>query len=338
MSFDRKLISNPSRRAVLAGGAAALSMPMIGGASAQGQWPNRIVKMIVPFSPGGTTDILGRMMAQRLSEEFGQQFIVENKTGAGGNVGADSVAKSLPDGYTFMVGTPGPHIINQYLVKSQPFDGIKDFAPVIVIARVPNLLTVHPDVKAKNLQEFIAIVKSQPGRLNYATGSLGSSSQIAVELLKSMVGIGADDFVHIPYRGSTPAIADAIAGRVAMSADNLPPLQAHVEAGKLRALAVTTAKRWSMMPDVPTVAESGVPGYEASAWFTIAAPANTSADIIARVNKTLNTYMADKSTIERMHKLGTDPAGGSPEDMAKLMAEEHVKLKKVIEFAKIKPE
>jgi tripartite-type tricarboxylate transporter receptor subunit TctC len=337
MRCNRKSISNPSRRAVLAGGAAVLSLPFIGRASAQEQWPNRVVKLIVPFSAGGTTDILGRLMAQKLSEEYGQQFIVENKTGAGGNIGADSAAKSPPDGYTFVIGTPGPHIINQYLFKNQPFDGTKDLAPVIVIAGVPNVLTIHPDVKAKNLQEFIALVKSQPGKLFYATGSVGSTSQVAVELLKSMVGIPLMDFMHVPYRGSMPAITDVIAGRVAMSADNLPPLQPHVEAGKLRALAVTTAKRWPMMPDIPTVAEEGVPGYEASSWFTIAAPANTPADIIAKVNKSVNTYMADKAMTKRMHELGADPIGGSPEDMAKMMVVENAKLKKVIEFAKIQP-
>lgn len=327
-------MSRPSRRALLAGGAAALSLPFISRASAQGQWPNKVVKVVVPFAPGGTTDILGRLMAQKLSEEYGQQFIVENKSGAGGNIGADLVAKSDPDGYTFLIGTPGPHVINQYIYKNQPFDGAKDLASVVVIARVPNLISINPDVKAKTLAEFIALAKANPGKLSYASPGNGSTGHVATELLKSMTGI---DLVHVPYRGSALAITDVIGGRVEFSLDNLPAVQPHVEGGKLRALAVTTAKRWPLMPDVPTVAET-VPGYEASSWFTIAAPAKTPADIIAKVNKSVNTYMADKAMIDRMRKLGADPVGGSPEDMTKMMADENAKWKKAIEFAGLKPE
>lgn len=325
----------PTRRSVLAGGAAALSLPFISSARAQTQWPTRVVKVVVPFAAGGTTDILGRLMAQKLSEEYGQQFIVENKTGAGGNIGADSVAKAEPDGYTFVIGTPGPHVINQYIYKNQPFDSAKDLAPVVVIARVPNLISINPEVKAKTLQEFIALAKSQPGKLSFASPGNGSTGHVSTELLKSMAGI---DLVHVPYRGSAPALTDVMGGRVDMSLDNLPAVQPFVEGGKLRALAVTTAKRWPELPDVPTVAEAGVPGYEASSWFTIAAPAKTPADIIDRVNKSVNKYMADPEMITRMRKLGADPVGGSPQDMAKLIADENVKWKKAIEFAGLKPE
>ena len=335
MRSPRKPSTRLDRRAVLAGGATVIAMPFIGSASAQTQWPNKPVKVIVPFAAGGTTDILGRLMAQKLSEELGQQFVVENKGGAGGNIGADMAAKSAPDGYTFVIGTPGPHVINQYIYKNQPFDGVKDLAPVVVIARVPNLISINPNVKANNLKEFIALAKSQPGKMSYASPGNGSTGHVATELLKSMAGI---DLVHVPYRGSSLAITDVIGGRVEMSLDNLPAVQPHVEGGKLRALAVTTAKRWPEMPDVPTVAEAGVPGYEASSWFTIAAPAKTPAEIIARVNKSVNAYMTDKDMIARMRKLGADPVGGSPEDMAKLMAEENVKWKKAIEFAGLKPE
>lgn len=333
MRSKRTPMSNPTRRTVLVGGAAALAFA--GRASAQTQWPTKVVRVVVPFAPGGTTDILGRLMAQKLSEEYGQQFIVENKAGAGGNIGADSVAKSDPDGYTFVIGTPGPHVINQYIYKNQPFDGMKDLAPVIVIARVPNLISVNPDVKAKTLQELIALAKAQPGKLSYASPGNGSTGNVATELLKSMAGI---DLVHVPYRGSAPALTDVMGGRVEMSLDNLPAVQPFVEGGKLRALAVTTAKRWPELPDVPTVAEAGVPGYEASSWFTIAAPAKTPSDIIARVNKSVNTYMADPEMIAKMRKLGADPVGGTPDDMAKLMTEENVKWKKAIEFAGLKPE
>lgn len=335
MRSDRTRVSNPSRRRVLAGAVAALSLPFVSRASAQAQWPNRVVKVVVPFAAGGTTDILGRLMAQKLSEEYGQQFIVENKAGAGGNIGADAVAKSDPDGYTFVIGTPGPHAINQFIYKNQPFDGAKDLAPVIVIARVPNLISINPDVKAQNLKELIALAKASPGKLSYASPGNGSTGHVATELLKSMAGI---DLVHVPYRGSAPALTDVIGGRVEISLDNLPAVQPHVEGGKLRAIAVTTAKRWPELPDVPTVDEAGVPGYEASSWFTIAAPAKTPPDIIAKVNKSVNAYMADKEMVARMRKLGADPVGGSPDDMAKLIADETVKWKKAVEFAGLKPE
>ena len=335
MHSPRKSSTRLDRRAVLAGGTAALALPFIGSASAQAQWPNKPVKVIVPFAPGGTTDILGRLMAQKLSEELGQQFVIENKAGAGGNIGADMAAKSDADGYTFVIGTPGPHVINQYIYKNQPFDGVKDLAPVIVIARVPNLISINPNVKANNLKEFIALAKAEPGKMSYASPGNGSTGHVATELLKSMAGI---DLVHVPYRGSALAITDVIGGRVELSLDNLPAVQPHVEGGKLRPLAVTTAKRWPEMPDVPTVDEAGVPGYEASSWFTIAAPAKTPAAIIARVNKSVNAYMADKDMIARMRKLGADPVGGSPDDMAKMMVEENAKWKKAIEFAGLKPE
>lgn len=328
-------MSNPSRRAVLAASATALSLPFIGRASGQAQWPTRLVKVVVPFAAGGTTDILGRLMAQRLSEEYGQQFIVENKAGAGGNLGADYVAKADPDGYTLVIGTPGPHVINQYIYKNQPFDGAKDLAPVVVIARVPNLISVNLDVKANTLQELIALAKADPGKLSYASPGTGGTGHVATELLKSMAGI---DLLHVPYRGSAPALTDVIGGRVEMSLDNLPAALPYVEAGKLRALAVTTAKRWPELPNVPTVAEAGVPGYEASSWFTIAAPVKTRADIVAKLNRSANTYLADKDMAQKMRKLGADPVGGSPEEMATLIADENVKWKKAIEFAGLKPE
>jgi len=315
-------------------GIALLADAFAGSAFAQ-QWPTRVVKFVVPFSAGGTTDILGRLMAQKLSEEYGQQFIVENKGGAGGNIGADLVAKASADGYTFVVGTPGPHVINQFLYKKMPFDSAKDLAPVIVIARVPNVIAVNPEVKANTLKELIDLTKAQPGKLSFATAGTGGTGHVAMELLKSMTGM---DILHVPYRGSAPALTDVIGGRIEISSDNLPAVQPFLEAGKLRPLGVTTAKRWSELPNVPTVAEAGVPGYEASAWFTIAAPANTPREIIEKVNKSVNKYMAELETAAKMRKLGADPVGGSPEDMAKLIADETIKWKKVIDFAGLKPE
>ena len=206
---------------------------------------------------------------------------------------------------------------------------------MVAIARVPNLITVNPEVKAKTLGEFIALAKASPGKFSYASPGNGTTGHVATELLKSMAGI---DIVHVAYRGSAPALTDVIGGRVEMSLDTLPSVQPHVEGGKLRALAVTTARRWPQLPDVPTVAEAGVPGYEASGWFTIVAPAKMPADIIARINKSVNTYAADKDMVERMRKLGADPLGGSPQDMAKLLVDEQAKWKKAIELAGLKPE
>jgi tripartite-type tricarboxylate transporter receptor subunit TctC len=330
----RPFSANSSRRGFCILAVALLAGTFAGSANAQ-QWPTRVVRFVVPFSAGGTTDILGRLMAQKLSEEYGQQFIVENKGGAGGNIGADAVAKSAPDGYTFVIGTPGPHVINQFIYKKQPFDGAKDLAPVIVIARVPNIITVNPEVKASTLKELIDLVAAQPGKLSFATAGSGGTGHVAMELLKSMTGM---DILHVPYRGSAPALTDVIGGRVEISSDNLPAVQPFVEAGKLRPLAVTTAKRWSELPNVPTVAEAGVPGYEASAWFTIAAPAKTPPEIIEKINKSVNKYMSEPETIARMRKLGSEPVGGSPEDMAKLVADETVKWKKVVDFAGLKAE
>ncbi len=330
----RTFSARPLSRVLCILGIALLADAFAGAAHAQ-QWPTRVVKFVVPFSAGGTTDILGRLMAQKLSEEYGQQFIVENKGGAGGNIGADLVAKAPADGYTFVVGTPGPHVINQFLYRKMPFDSAKDLAPVIVIARVPNVIAVNPEVKATTLRELIDLTKAQPGKLSFATAGTGGTGHVAMELLKSMTGM---DILHVPYRGSAPALTDVIGGRIEISSDNLPAVQPFLEAGKLRPLAVTTARRWSELPNVPTVAEAGVPGYEASAWFTIAAPANTPREIIEKVNKSVNKYMAEPETAAKMRKLGADPVGGSPEDMAKLIADETVKWKKVIDFAGLKPE
>jgi tripartite-type tricarboxylate transporter receptor subunit TctC len=330
----RPFSASPSRRGLCVLAVALLTGTFAGSANAQ-QWPTRVVRFVVPFSAGGTTDILGRLMAQKLSEEYGQQFIVENKGGAGGNIGADAVAKAVPDGYTFVIGTPGPHVINQFIYKKQPFDGAKDLAPVIVIARVPNIIAVNPDVKASTLKELIDLVAAQPGKLSFATAGSGGTGHVAMELLKSMTGM---DVLHVPYRGSAPALTDVIGGRVEISSDNLPAVQPFIDAGKLRPLAVTTAKRWSELPNVPTVAEAGVPGYEASAWFTIAAPAKTPPEIIEKINRSVNKYMSEPETIARMRKLGSEPVGGSPEDMAKLVADETVKWKKVVDFAGLKAE
>ena len=256
----------PNRRAVLTGAAALGGLSLLPRrARAADQWPTRPVKLVVPFAAGGTTDILARVVAAKVSEEFGQQFIVENKTGAGGNIAADFVAKAEPDGYTFVVGTPGTHAINQFVFKNMTYDQVKDIAPVIIIARVPNLFSVTNSLPVKSVAEFIAYAKAKPGELFYGTPGLGSTAHVSTELFKSMTGV---EMTHVPYKGSAPALTDLIAGRVQLMIDNLPAAQPFAEASSIRPIAVSSAKRWPGFPDLPTIAEAGVPGYEASSWFT----------------------------------------------------------------------
>lgn len=329
-------ILRPNRRAVLTGAAALGGLSLLPRrARAADQWPTRPVKLVVPFAAGGTTDILARVVAAKVSEEFGQQFIVENKTGAGGNIAADYVAKAEPDGYTFVVGTPGTHAINQFVFKNMTYDQAKDIAPVIIIARVPNLFSVTNALPVKSVAEFIAYAKSKPGELFYGTPGLGSTAHVSTELFKSMTGV---EMTHVPYKGSAPALTDLIAGRVQLMIDNLPAAQPFAESASIRPIAVSSAKRWSGFPDLPTIAEAGVPGYEASSWFTIGAPAKTSKEIIGKLNASIDRFLKTEDGIARLRKLGAEPAGGSPEDMQAYVLSETEKWGKVAKFAGIKPE
>jgi tripartite-type tricarboxylate transporter receptor subunit TctC len=336
--FDRTPYSSHlNRRSVIVGGAAALGAfsihaPRVHAAEA---WPTRPVKFVVPFAAGGTTDILGRLVAAKLSEEYGQQFIIENKPGAGGNIAADFVAKADPDGYTFIVGTPGTHAINKYVQKNMPYDPVNDIQPVTIIARVPNLMSVNPDVPVKSVQEFIALAKSKPGQLFYGTPGLGSTAHLATELFKSMTGT---DIVHVPYKGSAPALTDLVAGRIHVMIDNLPAVLPFAENKNVRALAISTVTRWPLLPELPTVAESGVPGYDAAAWFTVAAPAKVSKDIVMNLNASVIKFIKSPDGVERIRKLGGEPIGGTPEDMQKFVLAETEKWGKVAQFANIKPE
>src|SRR5258707_14997442 len=235
-----KIIHRLDRRAVLTGVAAFGGMSLLPRRARADQWPTRPVKLVVPFAAGGTTDILARVVAAKVSEEFGQQFIVENKTGAGGNIAADYVAKAEPDGYTFVVGTPGTHAINQFVFKNMTYDQAKDIAPVIIIARVPNLFSVTDSLPVKSVAEFIAYAKSKPGELFYGTPGLGSTAHVSTELFKSMTGV---DITHVTYKGSAPALTDLIAGRVHVMIDNFPAAQSFAESGSIRPLAASSPKR-----------------------------------------------------------------------------------------------
>ena len=326
-----------NRRSLLRGAAALGALPLLPrlARADTGNWPTRSVKFVVPFAAGGTTDILARLVAQTLSEEYGQQFVVENKAGAGGNIAAEYVAKSDPDGYTFIVGTPGTHAINQFVFKGLKYDQTKDIVPVIVIAQVPNLCSVTNELPVKSVAELIAYAKSKPGELLYGTPGLGSTAHVATELFKSMTGV---QMTHVPYKGSAPMLTDLMAGRVHLTIDNLPASQPHAEAGSIRAIAVSTKTRWPLLPDLPTIAEAGVPGYEAAAWFTVAAPAKTSPEIIAKLNASVDKFVKSADGTARLRKLGANPVGGSPEDMQRYVAGEIDKWGKVAKFAGITPQ
>ena len=300
-----------------------------------GSYPTKPIRLVVPFPPGGATDILARAIGQRFSEVLGQPVIVDNRPGAGGNIGSELVAKAAPDGYTLLMGTVGTHAINPSLYAKMPYDHVKDFAPVILVAGVPNVLVVHPSVPARTVGEFIAYAKANPGKLNFASSGSGTSIHLAGELFKVMAGV---QMTHIPYKGSAPAIQDLLGGQVQLMFDNLPSALPQIKAGKLRALAVTSANRTPALPDVPTVAEAGLAGFEASSWFGVLAPAGTPPATIARLNAEGVKWLATPEAKERMHNLGANAAGGTPEDFAAHIRAETVKWARVVKDSGAKAE
>jgi tripartite-type tricarboxylate transporter receptor subunit TctC len=290
-------------------------------------YPTKPIRLVVPFPPGGATDILARDVAQKLTEAWGQSVIVDNRPGAGGNIGSELVAKSAPDGYTLEMGTVGTHAINASLYAKMPYDHVKDFVPVILVAGVPNVLVVTPSLPANSVAELIAYAKANPGKLNFASSGNGTSIHLSGELFKVMAGV---QITHIPYKGSAPALQDLLAGQVQLMFDNLPPSLPQIKAGKLRALAVTSLARAPALPDVPTLAESGLPGFEASSWFGILAPAGTPAPIVAKINAEVAKWLSTPEAKEKLLKQGANPAGGTPEDFAKHIAAETAKWAKVV--------
>lgn len=294
---------------------------------AAANYPTKPIRLVVPFAAGGTTDILGRAAAAELSKA-GMQAVVDNRPGAGGNIGADMVAKAAPDGYTLLVGTVGTHGINQALYGKLPFDPIKDFAPVTLLATVPNVLVVPQSLPVNNVKELIALAKSKPGKLNYASSGNGTSIHLSAELFKTMTGTF---MTHLPYRGSGPALTDLIAGQADLMFDNLPAAMPHIKSGKLRALAVTTAQPSPALPGVPTVAQAGpVPGFEASSWFGILAPAGTPRPIVDKLQQTLAKALQSPEMREKLLSQGAEAAGNTPEQFAQFIQSEHVKWAKVV--------
>jgi tripartite-type tricarboxylate transporter receptor subunit TctC len=294
------------------------------GALAQG-YPTRPVRWVVPYTPAGTTDILARIMGQALSERMGQQFVIENKPGAGNNLGTEAVVHAAPDGYTVLLVNPA-NAVNATLYPKLSFNFLRDIVPVAGFIRVPNLMEVNPAVPAKTVAEFIAYAKANPGKINWASSGNGTSVHLSGELFKIMAGV---QLTHVPYRGSAPALTDMISGQVQVMFDNMPSSLPHVQGGKLRALAVTTATRSEALPDVPTVAET-VPGYEASAFFGMGAPKGTPPEIIERLNKEINAAQADPRIKAKLADLGGTLIAGTPADFGKIVAEETAKWEKVI--------
>jgi len=296
-------------------------------ALAQAPFPTKPVRLVVPFPAGGTTDILARAAAQKLSETLGQQVIVDNRPGAGGNIGAELVAKAPADGYTLLMGTVGTHAINPSLYAKMPYDHVKDFAPVILVAGVPNVLVVNPDLPFKTVADVVAYAKANPGKLNFASSGSGTSIHLSGELFKVMAGV---QMTHVPYKGSAPALTDVIGGQVQLMFDNLPSALPQIKGGKLRAVAVTSTTRAAALPDVPTVAESGLPGFESSSWFGILAPAGTPKDIIAKINTDVQKWLSTPEAKEKLLGQGAIAAGGSPDDFAKHIQAETAKWAKVV--------
>ncbi len=296
----------------------------LSGATAD-EYPSRPIKWIVGYPAGGTTDILARLIGQWLSEHMGQQVIIENRPGAGNNIGTEAVINSPPDGYTLLLVNPA-NGINATLYKKLNFNFIRDTTPVAGITRVPNVMEVNPQVPAKTVQELIDYAKANPGKVNMASSGNGTSIHLSGELFKMMTGI---NMLHVPYRGSAPALTDLIGGQVQLMFDNMPSSIEHIRAGKLRALAVTTAMRSPALPDVPTVAET-VPGYEASAWFGASAPKGTPPEVINKLNAQINAALADPNIQARLADLGGTVMAGTPADFGKVIAEETEKWSKVV--------
>ena len=295
-------------------------------ASAQG-YPNRTIRLVVPFPAGGTTDILAREVAQKLSEVFGQSVVVDNRPGAAGNIGSDLVAKSAPDGYTLLMGTVGTHAINPSLYSKMPYDHVKDFAPVVLVAGVPNVLVVNPALPVNSVADLIKLAKDKPGQINFASSGSGTSIHLSGELFKTMAGV---DMTHVPYKGSSPALTDLIGGQVQIMFDNLPSALPQIKGGRLRAIAVTSLKRAPVLPDIPTINESGLPGFEASSWFGMLAPAGTPAAIVARINAEVNKWLQSADAREKLLGQGAEAAGGSPEQFANHIRAESEKWAKVV--------
>jgi tripartite-type tricarboxylate transporter receptor subunit TctC len=301
--------------------------------TAQGTYPKQPVQIVVPFPPGGNTDILTRVMADQYSTAFKSPFTVVNKPGAGANIGAAFVASSEPDGHTLLMAPPAPHAVNHYLYATLPYDPEKSFAPITMVATFPNVMVVHPSVGVKTIEEFIAKAKAEPGKIDFASSGVGTTSHLSISLFMAMAGI---EMNHIPYKGTGQSVHDLLAGRVAMTIDNLGPLLPHIKAGTLIALGVSTVKPSAALPGVRPIG-AVVTGYEASSWNALSARAGTPRDIVMKLSTEANAILRKPDVIERFRSIGSEPVGGTPEDTEKFFAEERVRWKRAVDVAKLKP-
>jgi tripartite-type tricarboxylate transporter receptor subunit TctC len=315
--------------------AAALAVSTPQAVAAADAYPSKPIRFVVAFPPGGGTDIIARSIAQKLAERLAQQVVVDNRPGAGGNIGTDIVAKSAPDGYTLLMGSAGPLAINASLFASMPFDPVRDLAPVTLAASTPNVLVVHPSVRATTVKELIALAKERPGEINFASSGHGTPAHLAGELFDSMAGV---KMIHVPYKGAAPALADLLGGQVQIMFSTMPPALPHVKDGKLRALAVTSAKRSPAMPELPTVDEAALHGFEANTWHGVLVPAGTPPPIIARLNREIVAILHLPDVVERLSGQGAEPVGGTPEEFAAYIKSETLKWAKVVRESGAKAE
>jgi tripartite-type tricarboxylate transporter receptor subunit TctC len=305
------------------------------GSAAAQAYPAKPVRLMVPFPPGGSTDIVARIVAQKLGAQLGQQLVIENRGGAGGTLGTAVVAKAPPDGYTLVVGTTSTHVVAPSVYQKLEYDPVKDFAPISLIGTTPYLLVVNPNVPAKSVQDLVALMKAQPGKLNYASAGVGSTTHLAMEMLK---GASSTYALHIPYNGNGPAGTAVVSGQVEILFGSLPAVLPHAKSGRVRPLAVGTPKRSPSLPDVPTVAESGYPGFDASLWLAIMAPAGTPAPIIERLHKEVVTAVSSKEASELLDKNGAEPLTSTPAELAAMVKDGVAKYAKVVKDAGVKAE
>jgi len=321
-----------NRAIVLALSVSALAVAGATAGGAQSAFPTRPVQIIVPFPPGGNTDILARVMADQYAAAFKSPFTVVSRPGAGGNIGASALVSSEPDGHTLLLAAPGPHVINQYLYSSLPFDPEKSFAPVTMVARFPNVLVVPPSLGVKTIQELIDKAKASPEQISYASSGIGSTSHLSISLFLALADIKMN---HVPYKGTSQYLQDLITGRVSMGLDNLGPILPFIQSGQLIALGVSTADPVALLPGVPPIG-SVVKGYEASSWNALSAPGGTPADVVNKLSVEANAILKKPEVIDRMRSIGSEPVGGTPADIHRFFAEERARWKKAVELANLK--
>ena len=314
---------------------AALLLGSSAGAALAQAWPSRTIRLIVPFPPGGGNDVIARVVAQKLGERLGQSVVVENRAGANGIVGLQALMQSPPDGHTIAVGAAGPLAVNPSLYDKLPYDVVKDFAPITNMVNFPLLLVTHPSVPAKTTRELVALAKAQPGKLYYSSPGSGNSGHLAGELFNTMAGVKT---VHVPYKGQGPALADLLAGQVQMLYSSIPSVLPHVQQKQLNAIAVGSARRVPSLPDIPTIAESGVPGYEAYSWVGMIAPAGTPKEVIARLNREITDILKQKDVAEKLNGQGALPVGDTPEQFGAYIKAEIEKWGAVVRSSNIKAE